>query len=72
MAKTKSTRRQAESSPTVPAEQARLELIGVRAAVITAVSTLQTRSPMDQALATVLIRIALQPLDRILEEVAHG
>lgn len=67
MAKTKSTRRQAEASPTVPTEQTRLELVGIRAAVATAVSTLQTR-PMDQALATVLIRMALQPLDRILAE----
>lgn len=47
-------------------ENVRLDLIGVRAAVVTAMAALQVRSGIDYQMATMLHRSAVAPLDALL------
>jgi hypothetical protein len=70
MAKSKSTRRGSRKSPSAAdrQEQIHLDLIGVRAAVATAYRILHEHPGVDTALATVLARMALNPLDRVIAE----
>jgi hypothetical protein len=53
-------------------ESLRLELIGVRAACISAMSALQMRGGIDRELGMVLCRMAVTPLDGILEQLEGG
>lgn len=70
MAKSKSTRRPSRKSrsATNRREQMHMDLIGVRAAVATAYRILSQHPGVDAALATVLSRMALNPLDGIIAE----
>lgn len=47
-------------------EALRMELLGVRAAAISAMAALQTRPGIDRELSVVLSRMAVRPLDKIL------
>ena len=70
MAKSKSTRRRARKSrsATNRQEQMRMDLIGVRAAVATAYRILHQHPGVDEALAVVLARMGLNPLDAVIAE----
>lgn len=51
-------------------EQMHLDLVGVRAAVATAYRILHQHPGVDMELAIVLARTALNPLDRVIAELA--
>jgi hypothetical protein len=80
MPKSKSTRQPAVSSPaesdrklTRPSGSDRMEiyLVSAHAAVRTVIRALSGKPCGDNELATVLIQMALQPIERLMQEVSH-
>jgi hypothetical protein len=70
MARSKSTRRRSRKSRSATSrqEQMYMDLIGVRAAVATAYRILHQNPGVDEQLAIVLARTALNPLDAVIAE----